>query len=66
MVEKKITCITQLPLTIVLVLLINYDARAAKIKLSVIVCYFFFNERLSQINKKTPTHVSKENVYITM
>lgn len=57
----------QLPRAIDLVLLIKYDARAAKIKLSGIVCYYYFfvNEMLSQINQKN-SHVSKENVYIRM
>lgn len=56
----------QLPRAIVLVLLIKYYARAAKIKLSGIVCYYFFfvNEMLLQINQKKI--VSKENVYIVM
>lgn len=38
--KKVTTCITQLQRAIVLVLLIKYDARAAKIQLSVIVCYY--------------------------
>lgn len=44
----------QLPRAIDLVLLIKYDARAAKIKLSGILCYYYFfvNEMLSQINQK--------------
>lgn len=51
----------QLPRAIDLVLLIKYDARAAKIKLSGIVCYYYFfvNEMLSQINQKN-SRVSKE------
>lgn len=59
--KKVTTCITQLPRAIVLVLSIKYDARAAKIQLSVIVCYFF-NEMLSQINKEK-TRFKRKCVY---